>query len=343
MSRAILQLRPVRLIGLLTATAALGIGALPGFAQSAPESSPCQSIYFELSNPSPGARVEPGGFVLEGWAMDAMAKQGPGIDHVQFFLEDRNLGGVNVGTAVPSTTAGPFGPNSFQTTLSLPNSIGTHELFAYAHSSVNGDESIIEVPIVLGEDPSKLSDPIGTTAIESCSQAATNGTGVTSMTAPAATVPSAPASQPATPMQALSPQITSGSPAAASIVFEVANPSPGDTIHVGGMTIEGVAFDRQAKSGTGIDQVRVFLGNRDEAGVLVAEAPLGTQQMLIDTGEDSVTLVGDEASVSGNPNLWQAIVNLPTSQTGTHTLYFYAHSAVTGAESVLTVPVTIAP
>jgi hypothetical protein len=75
----------------------------------------------------------------------------------------------------------------------------------------------------------------------------------------------------------------------------------------------------------------------------LAEAPLGAEPTLVESGEDSVTLVGGEASMSGSPNLWHAIVNLPTNQTGQHTLYFYAHSAITGAESVLTVPVTIAP
>jgi hypothetical protein len=347
MSRNILQ--PAHLIGLLTMTAALGVGTLPAFAQSASESFPCATIDFELANPSPGSRVEPGGFVLQGKAMDSRATQGPGIDHVQFFLDDRNRGGMSLGTAVPSTTGGPFGPNSFQTTLSLPNSIGGHELFAYAHSSVTGDESIIEVPIVLGEDPSKLSDPISTTAVESCSEAAATGgaTTVTAVTAPAATAPApaAPATnQSAAPTQAPSTEASPAvAPSVASIVFDVANPAPGDTIHVGGMTIEGVAFDRQAKVGTGVDQVQIFLGNRDDAGVLLADATPGVEPTLVDNGDDSITLVGGETSTSGASNLWHALVNLPSNQTGNHTLYFYAHSAITGAELVLTVPVTIAP
>jgi hypothetical protein len=344
MSRNILQ--SARVIGLLTMTAALGIGALPAFAQSASEPFPCATIYFELANPSPGSRVEPGGFVLQGKAMDSLATQGPGIDHVQFFLDDRNRGGMNIGTAVPSMTGGPFGANSFQTTLSLPNSIGEHELFAYAHSSVTGDESIIEVPIVLGEDPSKLSDAISTTAMESCSAPVATG-GATTVTAPAATAPApaAPAiNQSAAPTQAASPEASPAvTSSASSVVFDVANPAPGDTIHVGGMTIEGVAFDHQAKVGTGVDQVQIFLGNRDDAGVFLADATPGAEPTVVDNGDDSITLVGGDTSMSGASNLWHAVVNVPTNETGNHTLYFYAHSAITGAESVLTVPVTIAP
>jgi hypothetical protein len=99
----------------------------------------------------------------------------------------------------------------------------------------------------------------------------------------------------------------------------VSNPSTGDTIHVGGYTIEGIAFDKAAQSGSGIDRVDIFLDSRDSGGMILMEA------------------------IPGPNNMWHAIVPLPTNQTGLHTLYFYAQSSVTGQEAIVSIPVTIAP
>jgi len=101
--------------------------------------------------------------------------------------------------------------------------------------------------------------------------------------------------------------------------MDVGNPSPGDTIHVGGYVIDGTAFDKAAQSGSGIDRLEIFLDSRDSGGMFLTDATPGTN------------------------NMWHAIVPLPTNQTGLHTLYFYAHSSVTGQEAVVSIPVTIAP
>ena len=108
-------------------------------------------------------------------------------------------------------------------------------------------------------------------------------------------------------------------PSGASIVLDVANPSPGDTIHVGGINIEGMAWDKAAQSGTGIDRIEIFLDDRDSGGTMLTQASFGTNSM------------------------WHALVSLPSNQTGLHTLSFYAHSSVTGKEWLVSVPVTIDP
>src|SRR4030088_3018471 len=133
----------LRLIGPLAVAATLSIGTLPAFAQTAPASSSCSAIHFELANPSPASEINPGGLVVQGIAMDSRAQQGLGIDHVDFFLDSRDAGGLSIRTAVPGLVPGPFGPTSFQTTITVPNSMGGHDLFAYAHSSVNGAESVL--------------------------------------------------------------------------------------------------------------------------------------------------------------------------------------------------------
>jgi mono/diheme cytochrome c family protein len=124
----------------------------------------CPGIQFELGNPAPGSRVEPGGLVVEGRAFDVLASRGSGIRRVDFFLDDRDAGGRFVGTTVPGQTPGSA-PSSFRATLSLPHLIGGHVLFAYAISDVRGGEGVVSIPIAVGEDPSKafVTSPTGQT------------------------------------------------------------------------------------------------------------------------------------------------------------------------------------
>lgn len=114
----------------------------------------CPGIQLDLGNPSPGSRVEPGSYVVEGRAVDVRAAQGSGIERVDFFLGDRNTGGRFLGSAVPGQTPGSAS-TSFRATLSLPDLIGGHDLVAYAHSAVRGQEGVVSIPIALGEDPGK--------------------------------------------------------------------------------------------------------------------------------------------------------------------------------------------
>jgi len=320
----------LRLLGPMTVAATLTLGALPTLAQTAPTAtttSPtsaavdCSAIHFELANPSPGSRVEVGDYVLQGIADDSRAQQGTGIDRIDFFLDNRDQGGLSIGSAVPGKVPGPFGPNSFQTTLSLPNMVGGHDLFAYAYSSVTGQESIISVPIALGEDVSKAAEVANASATETCVGGTTTTT--TGAAAPTTTVPvMPPATQPGQPAAPTTTTTTTSPVSASTVTFDVANPSPGDTIKVGGYVIEGVAVDRSATSGTGIDRIDVFLDNRDTGGTIVGEATF---------------------SSSGSGTTWHATLNLPANQTGLHDLFFYVRSAVSGMEIVHSVPVTVAP
>ncbi len=116
----------------------------------------CPGIMLELANPGPGSRVEPGGYRVQGRATDVRAQQGSGIDRVDFFLDDRDSGGRFIGTTNPRLMPGPSGPTSFQALVSLPKQIGVHDLFAYAHSAVTSQESVISIPIALGIDPGKV-------------------------------------------------------------------------------------------------------------------------------------------------------------------------------------------
>ena len=317
-------LRTLRRLGPLAAAAALGIGALPAQAQTAPtaSSSECSGIRFELANPDPGAMVEPGGYVVEGVAVDQRASQGPGIDRIDFFLGSREEGGLNIGTAVPGMTGGPLGPDSFQTTVDLPDMIGGHDLVAYAHSAVNGAESVISVPIALGEDVDKAFE--GTppeTASEMCMTGSAGATtSTTTTTTPAATTGATTPPTTSTTSTTTTTTTTTTTNGASTIKFEVGNPSPGDTIHVGAYDIEGTASDTAARQGNGIDRIEIFLDNRDEGG----------------------TLIGQGSFVNGGTT-WTATVDLPKNDTGVHSLFFYAHSSASSQEEVVSVPVVVEP
>jgi hypothetical protein len=117
---------------------------------------------------------------------------------------------------------------------------------------------------------------------------------------------------------------------ASQMFLDVGNPTPGDTIHVGRIWIEGIAFDRAAEEGQGIERIDVFLGDRDQAGTLIGRAALGIE-----------TPAADDPRLANSG--WTAEVSLTRRMTGAHTLFFYALSAVTGEELVVGVPVQVDP
>ena len=127
----------------------------------------CPGVLLDLGNPSPGSRVELGSYVVEGRAVDIRAQKGAGIDRIDFFLEDRDLGGRFLGTTSVGVS-GASDPNRFRTTLALPNLPGAHNLFAYAYSAVRGQEAVVSVPIALGEDPATAGISTASAATLTC-------------------------------------------------------------------------------------------------------------------------------------------------------------------------------
>ena len=122
-----------------------------------------------------------------------------------------------------------------------------------------------------------------------------------------------------------------GEPAATSqMYFDVGNPSMGDSVHVGGFMIEGIAFDRGAEEGPGIERIEVFLDDRDTGGTLVGRGVLGAPNP-----------VPEDPDLAGSG--WTAEVMLTSKMTGPHTMFFYALSGVTGEEMVVTIPVRVLP
>ena len=304
----------VRALGPLAAAAGLILASMPAFAQTATTttsgSSGCTDVHFELANPAPGAMLEPGGLVIEGIAIDARATSGNGIDRIDFFLGNRDQGGINVGSAMPGATAGPFGSGSFHTIITLPNISGGADLFGYAHSTVTNQEAIVAVPVAIGEDPAVAGETSANGAVPSIML------GCLGTAQPATTTPSTPVTTPSTTTTTPTTTTVTTPSTTSSVTFEIGNPAPGATILAGAYSIEGMAVDKAATSGTGIDRVDVFLDPRDTGGTF-----LGTTMPTAST--------------------FRIIVNLPSNMRGLHTLQFIAHSTAGSGESMIEVPVTV--
>jgi len=132
---------------------------------------------------------------------------------------------------------------------------------------------------------------------------------------PAAPAAFAPPGAPASPPLAGLAAITQPGP---SLVLSVGNPQPGDLLPRGKYVMQGLAFDRAATSGSGVDRVSVFVDDRDSGGQHVGEAVLGQP---VATG---FTVTTDLSRLGGG-----------------HTLFVYARSSVSGREAVVSFPVVI--
>jgi hypothetical protein len=129
--------------------------------------------------------------------------------------------------------------------------------------------------------------------------------------------PAAPAASgaPAPPPLAGLAAITQPGP---SLVLSVGNPQPGALLPRGKYIMQGLAFDRAATTGSGVDRVSVFVDSRDSGGQLVGDAVLGQP---VATG---FTVTADLSRLGGG-----------------HTLFVYARSSVSGREAVVSFPVVI--
>jgi len=111
-------------------------------------------------------------------------------------------------------------------------------------------------------------------------------------------------------------------------VLDVANPGAGDTLLVGKTVIEGIAFDPGATQGVGIDRVTFFLdASREDGGEVLGDASLGTPNPLA-TPDAQFATAG-------------FTFTMPVLHMGSHQLYVYGHSTVTGMERVVAIPFVV--
>jgi Bacterial Ig domain len=274
-----------RLLGAGSALALASSLVFFGVAAAQTTTSNCSYVRFVIANPQPGDQIVPGPYQINGLAYDIRASGGTGISDVSLFLGNRDQGGTNLGSPVyPQANSA-----AFRLTTTLPTNLqGPTSIYGYATSAVDGKQYVVAVPFFLTNSPG-------------------NSTGGQAMALPPLCgAGQTPAGQ-GTPV----PGTPVPSTAVAPAVTIVAPPS-GVTIANGPYVMSGTAFDPAASSGSGIDSVQVFLGNRDAGGINLGSAKLG----------------------SPGPNGWTVTVDLPTNNGGPQTLFAYALSSVTGKTGV---------
>jgi hypothetical protein len=145
--------------GALVLVLVLGVvGATPGVsgAQDASDTlvARCDLPVVDLFNPLPGDVLPPGEYVISGVAIDPMAEEGTsGIDDVSVYLGNRDLGGTELGSVIPT---GGQRLADFSMSITLPISeLGKNDqLQAIAHSALSGKETEVRLPVVVGRNPS---------------------------------------------------------------------------------------------------------------------------------------------------------------------------------------------
>lgn len=107
-----------------------------------------------LGNPNPGDVLSTGDVFIDGLAYDPSANQGGGVDRVEVFLDNRDEGGLPLGSGAPG--AG----NAFNIKATVPSTAnGGHNLVVYARSSITGQETVQSVPVFVGTAPTPTPRP----------------------------------------------------------------------------------------------------------------------------------------------------------------------------------------
>jgi len=131
------------------------MGTAPATAPAAETTTPASnetataSIHLTVANPAPGDPTPQGAYMVSGMAWDTTASSGAGVERVDFFLGDRDNGGLFLGSATPGTDMAEGAPTgSFTTTLDFPSdSSNGNTLYVYALSSVSGQEQMVTIPL----------------------------------------------------------------------------------------------------------------------------------------------------------------------------------------------------
>jgi hypothetical protein len=112
-------------------------------------------MYLDVGNPAPADTVHVGRYMIEGIAFDSAAEQGAGIERIDIFLDNRDTGGVLIGSAqmgAPSPV--PADPQlsdaGWNAQVTIPRALmGPHTLFVYALSAITGGELVVGIPVTV--------------------------------------------------------------------------------------------------------------------------------------------------------------------------------------------------
>ncbi|MBV9899114.1 MAG: hypothetical protein JO020_33575 [Chloroflexi bacterium] len=300
------------------------ISVLPVAAQTATTSTVQSCPQLSVGNPNPGDNINAGSYVISGTAFDPASQSGAGITSVDLFLGERDQGGTFLGSAVPGSSG--TDPRAWTATVTVPSNFDHNVDFAaYALSSVSGSETAVTFPIIVGTLP-KTEGLVTPTPVPNLTETVTNN--CKSM-APATTSSSS-AAAPAVPSvgavatMGMAPAASAPAASMASSnscpTLSLANPNPGDDLTAGGMFISGTASESNAMSGSGVQRVDLFLGERDQGGTFLGSGIPGT-------------------GAGGNPDAFNVEVTIPNLGRGVD---FAAYAiGANGQEQAVTFPVFV--
>jgi hypothetical protein len=254
--------------------------------------------------PSMNATVPDGNFTVAGWFVDQTAQGWAGADDVQIWSGTQDGGGKML------TEAG-FG----QSRPDVASALGNPYFDASGFSAVVPSGS-------LGTGQQTLSVYVHTPSKGWWyKQTQVN----VSSSAPAAAA--SPAATPA-------PTVSGG--ALPTIVVE--KPSSGesigtrDTYQIIGYALDKNASPNQGSQGTGIDRVSVYMdADKDNGGTFVGDADLAFSDAT------AASAYGSQFANAG----WRLTFKPTNFHSGSHSLFVYAHSVVTGKENLETVGFSI--
>jgi hypothetical protein len=317
----------------------LSLSAMSAGAQTTPPASSTAqqacvggSPFLSLANPSAGDVLLTGDYMVSGTAWETGGPVGEGVSRVDVFLGNREDGGLFLGSAVPGEeptnfTAGTLpAMTSWAITTTVPNiANGGHDFVAYAYAA-NGQETSVSVPIFVGAPP--VATPLTSTSAATMPMTSTTtysgcAPAVTTIAATSPTMAAAPAAQSNVAAVAMVP----GQPP----LLVLSNPSAGDLLNAGTVIVEGVAYDPAATTGSGVDKVDLYLGDRDAGGLFLGSATPGASMNPL------VTEAGSRLAQAG----FSIRADVPGNISGGHTLFAYAHSSVTGKDAIVWIPVNV--
>jgi len=110
--------------------------------------------------------------------------------------------------------------------------------------------------------------------------------------------------------------LPAAAPTGPTLVLSIDNPQPNDQLPRGKLVMSGLAFDKSATQGSGIDRVSVFLDDRDSGGVHLGDATLAQAKFTVPA-------------------------DFSRASTGQHTLFVYARSATNGRETSVSFPISV--
>jgi hypothetical protein len=277
----------------ILAAGAMALATLPVSAQTVGSDTfgcttpPEDSLHLDVSNPGPGDKVPVGDIVIHGLAYDRSTTADESVDRVSLFLGARGAGGTHLADA----------------TLNLPNPMavpdGPHQMAGWmatisTPSTPGPADLVVYAHSAASDSESTVTVPM------MVAQSSNPSAQCSSSTTAAMTIP------------------------ATSIHLELSNPQPSDSVLVGGLVVQGLAFDEAARIGPGVDRVTFFLDNRDQGGQFLAET------IPVDPLVEPGVKHGFYSTTLSMPDL-----------VGGHNLFVYAHSSVSGLDTSLSVPITI--